>query len=222
MQKKDRGKTRWRRCFILLLPALLGVGILTIMTIQGVMPLRLAVNGQDFKLSSNGGPAIAQSGLTAYPSTIEMKDGSIKPVLVAGLPEATLKDGMCLSLVLTFPVIGTNTLQIHTSGETVVEDMKASAAEMFIKNVSLKSHTTDGKDADATGSNVDSPGAINIDASEVGGRAGTLGLNIPGVVTMGSLQATAKGALIAGTAKLNGIGIPKLGHGRGVEHNECY
>jgi hypothetical protein len=222
MQKKDRGKTRWRRCFILLLPALLGVGILTIMTIQGVLPLHLAVTGQDFKLSSNGGPAVASKGLTAYPSTIEMKDGEIKPVLVAGLPEATLEDGMCLSLVLTFPFIGTNTLQIHTSGETVVEDMKASAAEMYIKGASLKSLTKDGEDANADGSNVESPGAINMDASEIGGHAGNLGLSIPGVVKMGGLQATAKGALIAGTAKLNGIGIPKIAHGRGVENNECY
>ena len=45
---------------------------------------------------------------------------------------------------------------------------------------------------------------------------------MPGVVHMGELRASAKGATISGTAQLNGLGMPKLGHGDGTEHGECY
>jgi hypothetical protein len=225
MQKADRGHTRWRQSLMLFIPALLGVGALTVMTIQGVLPLNLALSGQDFKLASNGA-AVATQGLSAYPSTIEMKDGSHAPILMAAIPEAELADGICISLVLTFPLIGTNTLQINTDGEATVKDLQAAAELMAIKGVALNAATSDGNAPAKDGSNVKDPVAINKDASELdgisGGTPGSIGIDAPGVVRMAQLQATAKGATISGTAKLNGIGIPKIGRGRGTEHGECY
>ncbi|MBJ8348446.1 DUF6230 family protein [Antrihabitans sp. YC2-6] len=226
MQKADRGRTRWRQALMLFIPAILGVLALTVMTIQGVLPLHLAISGQQFKLTSNGAAAIAPQGLSAYPSSIKMKDGSQAPVLMAGLPEAELTEGMCISLVLTLPIVGTNTLQISSSGNTTVKDMEAAADKMYIRGASLSASTNNGEAPATDAANVDAPVLINKDASELndlsGGPSGALGLEVPGLVKMGELRASASGATISGTAQLNGIGIPKIGHGSGTENGECY
>ena len=226
MQAVTRGGTQWRRTGLLLIPALFVMGVLTIMTLQGGLPVRLAISGQDFKLSSNGAPVSAPQGAGIYPSTIEMKDGTNVAVLRAGLPEAILSKGLCLSLVLTFPIIGTNTLQVNTSRETTIEDMKAAALSLDSKDAALGAATSDGKEPNPDGSNVKAGVQINKDASELsglaGGAPGAMGVDAPGMIRLNDLKASAAGATISGTAKLGGLGIPKLGHGRGTDNGECY
>lgn len=223
MQAVTRGGAKWRRSAMLFIPAMLGVGILAVATLQGFLPLNLAVIGQDLKLSTQG-DLIAPQGLSVYPSDIRMKDGSQAPIVLAGIPEASIPDGLCLSLVLTFPLIGSNTIRIST-GETHVNDMTVSAASLAAGTATLYSKTTDGEIPAGDGSNVESPVILNKDASELaglsGGQPGTFGLESGGSGTVTRLNAAAKGAVIAGTAKLNLRSI-KIGHGSGTENGECY
>jgi hypothetical protein len=210
MDDVTRGGTSWRRTGILLLPALLGVLVLAAMAIRGHMALNLAITGQEFKIKAEN--AEAPQGLSAYPSGVRMKNGDHHdPVLLAALPEAKIPDGLCVSLSLTFPIIGTNTLRLYTTGATRVTDMTASASALDVGNVSIKDLTA--------------PMSINKDASELtgveGGQPGSLGLEAPGSAHIGTVQGTAKGAVIAGTLTISGIKIPQVGHGDGPDQ-ECY
>lgn len=220
-----RGGTRWRRSGILLIPALLVVGVLAVCSLFGVLALNLAVEGQDFKISSNGSPLKTPEGLAMYPSTISMKDGTEDPILLAGLPRAELPNGLCISLVLTFPGIGSNTLQLKTTRNTTATQMVLSAKTLQATTASLVPSTNDGKPLRPDGSNIEYPVAIGKSADELNGMpagpGGVFGIDAPGSGEMGDLKADAKGALISGTASLNGLGVT-VGHGRGTDNGECY
>ncbi|KAA0023822.1 DUF6230 family protein [Antrihabitans cavernicola] len=225
MAVATRGGTRWRRTGMLFLPALLVVGLLAVGSLFGVLPLRLSVVGQDFKISSNGSAIKTPAGLAFYPSQISMKDGTDKAILLAGLPEAQLPKGMCISLVLTFPVVGSNTIRLKTTGNTVAKEMTLSATALEANDATLIPSTKDGKPLAPDGSNIAYPVSIGKNAADLNGLPkgpeGTFGVDAPGSGQMSNLQASAQGAVISGTAALNGLGV-KLGHGRGVDHGECF
>ena len=109
--------TRWRKCVMLLAAPMLGILVMATLTLTGVTPLNLAITGQDFKMASrHGSHVVAEQGTMAYADLIEMKDGSIRPTLKAALADAEMSDGVCLSLVLTFPLAGSFTVQLQTTG----------------------------------------------------------------------------------------------------------
>ncbi|TSD99752.1 hypothetical protein FOS14_10860 [Skermania sp. ID1734] len=219
-----RGGTRWRRTGLLLLPALLLVLLMTVLLLQGVIPIHLAISGQRFKLSSNG-PAKLH-GVAAYPSTMKMKDGSHVPIVLAAVPQADLPDGMCLSLVLTFPIIGTNTIQFRTNNRTEANDLSASIDHLQLTDALLNAKTVDKKVPEDIRNSVGQGLVVNKDASSLvglpSGQPGGFGLQGAGMATTQRLKVNADGAIIAGTVTLNGIAIPKVGHGSGVEHHECF
>ncbi len=219
----SRGGTKWRRFGILFLPALLGLGVLAGMTLFGVLPLALSVTGQDLKLASDSDRANAPQGLRAYMNLEQMKNGgSQDPVAMAHIPQATLPDGLCLSLVLTFPVVGTNTLRIDFTGNTIAKDVTIAAADFQAGATKLGASTTDGEEVRPDRSNLDKPVQLNLDADELGGSAGGFGADIPGSTDIARLAASAKAAVIAGTFRMSGVRLPKIGHGDGVAHGECY
>ena len=213
-----RGGTRYRRSALLFIPAMVAVGALTLGLIFGVIPLNLAVYGQDFKITSNGQPLITPKGMTLYPAQVTMKDGKLVGVVVGGLPTVELPKGMCLSLALRFPVIGTWTIRIKTTGRTTVHDMVLDASGLNAGSTSLVPATTDGKAPRKDASNVKTPVLLG---PSVSGGAGRFGVNSGGANSINALQASANGAIIAGTAHL---GIPHISihHGRGVQNGECY
>ncbi|MCE5291462.1 MAG: hypothetical protein LLG14_19790 [Nocardiaceae bacterium] len=225
-QSPKRGGTRWRRCVVLLLAPMLGILAMAALTLTGQTPLNLAITGQDFKLASRpGSDVVAAGGATGYADIITMKDGSIDPALKADLATAEMSDGVCLSLVLTFPIIGTYTVQLQTTGHTRITDMTGYVDVVGAKGAELNAGTTDGKPPAKDASNVDRPGRVNLDASELemaGGHAGTLGLELPGAVRAKSLFVGGKGATIRGTLSIGGITFPWISHGRGVAHGECF
>lgn len=208
--RTTKGGTRWRRAGLLFLPAMLGVFILAGMTLFGVLPINLSVNGQQLKLTSNNGQATAPQGVDAYADVQQMKNnGPVDPALRATIPELRVPDGICLSLVLTFPFVGTNTIHIETTGETVAKDVTASAASFQAGQTELATDR-------------DHAVLVAADAGMYGGRPGLFGLGVPTNVAITNLQATATGARIAGTLNIGGLRIPKLGRGDGVENGECY
>lgn len=213
-----RGGTRLRRSGLLFLPAMGGVLVLTLALIFGLIPLNLAVSGQDFKITSNGQRLTTPQGMTLYPARITMKDGKPVGVVVAGIPTATLAKGLCISLVLTFPVIGTWTIGIRTHHQTTAHDLVLDSSGLNADTTSLVPTTTDGRPPRADGKNVVTPVALG---PSVNGGAGRFGVNSGGENSISNLRASAQGAIIAGTVNLK---IPSISihHGRGVKNGECY
>jgi len=213
-----RGGTRWRRTALILAPALVAMIVLVVATVRGPIPLNLVVSGQDLKLTSNGGVVELPDGLTLYPSTIQMKNGGeTRGVVIAGLPEAVLTKGLCISLVVKFPVVGTYTIRLHTSGETTAKEMKLDASGLQTGSTTLSASYADGQ--------LLLPIAIGKDARDMAGAEdapqGRFGIEAPGKGELKALQASAQGAIISGTVKLDGV-TAKLHPGDGVENGECY
>ena len=225
MQKQDRGRLRWRRAVPLFLPAGLGMLLMAAFLFIGWMPLNLAIKGQDVKLTSNGRSGSAPGGLLAYADLTQMKNGGDKvPTLIAQIPEAKL-NGLCMSMNLTFPVIGSWTVQLHSTKEVVIHNLRAAAADAHLVNAVLAAETDDGKPVNKDSSNLVSGVELNKDAATidgVDGGVGIMGVEGHGPLTFSELQANAKSAGLYGRATLTGLGIPKFGHGKGVEHHECY
>jgi hypothetical protein len=196
-------------------PSLVAAVVRIVATLRGPIPLKLAISGQDIKLSSNGGPVELPRGLTLYPSTIQMKyGGDTRGVMIAGLPEAVLTKGLCISLVLDFPGFGTYTVRLHTSGRTTAHQMTLNAAGINAALATL-SAGNNGKDPVELGHRaLDSFGPT----SDAHGR---FGIDAPGAGSLRALQANAQGAIIAGTVDLNGLKV-KVNHGSGVRNGECY
>ncbi|CAM2996367.1 DUF6230 domain-containing protein [Skermania piniformis] len=218
-----RGGTSWRRFVVLGIPALVGVAVLAGMLLFGVLPLGLYVVGHDVQIASATDRGNAPQGLTAYVDVQQMKNGgSREPVAMAYVPQATLPDGLCLSLALTFPLIGTNTLRLDFTGHTVAREVTVAAADFRAGATRLTAASTDGADVRPDRSNLDRPVRLGLDAAELGGAAGGFGADIPGSTDIAQLAASAKKTVIAGTFRMSGIRLPRIGHGAGVEHGACY
>ncbi|MCE5287737.1 MAG: DUF6230 family protein [Nocardiaceae bacterium] len=226
MQKEDRGRLRWRRALPLFLSAGLGMLLLNAFLLAGVLPQNLSITGQQVKLTSNGRPAVAPEGLSTYIGVTQTKNNGPKiPTLMAHVPEIKLS-GLCMSLNLTFPVIGSWTIQLHSTKEVVIKDINVAASDAHLINARLNAETNDGKAPAKDASNVVSPVELNKNASDVegleGGAAGLMGVEGRGAIYADELRATNESNTISGTANLTGLGIPKIGHGKGVKNYECY
>ena len=190
-----RGGTRFRRSALLFLPAMLGVLLLTLGTLFGVIPLNLYLSGQDFKLSSNGGPLVA-TGLKLNADNVQMKfDGKTFRVSDASIQHADLKKGLCISLTLKLPVVGTWTLTIKTDGDTEANDLTLGAVDLSAGMSTLR----------GTNANPVNLGVIKT-------SDGQFGVTAPSA-TLQKVVATGKSAKILGTVDLRGIGIPRLHRG---------
>lgn len=211
-----RGGTRWRRSAVVLVPSLAIALGLTVATLRGSVPLNLVVSGQDMKLSSNGGPVQVPQGLTLYPSSIRMKnDGETRGVMIAGLPEAVLTKGLCISLVLSFPG-GSWTVRLHTSGRTTARQMTLDARGIEVGEARLKPGREGNKDLPIT------LGTGGGDLLGIGQEAAQrFGVTAAGAGTLAGLRADAQGAIISGSVNLKGLSV-KVNRGRGVGNGECW
>ncbi|MGQ0632000.1 MAG: DUF6230 family protein [Sporichthyaceae bacterium] len=194
------------------MPALISAAVLIGATLRGGIPINLVVVGQDLKLTSNGGVVELPQGMSLTASTIQMKnDGATRGVVIAGLPEAILTKGLCLSLVLTFPGVGAYTVRLHTDGRTTAKDMTMDAAGIEVGSARL-----------APGPGGDDP--ILIGPDSVSGAQvppGRFGVLAPGAGTLRALRADAQGAVISGTVDLKGLSAD-LSRGDGPGAGECY
>src|SRR5689334_2029467 len=141
--------------------------------------------------------------------------GETRGVVIAGLPEAVLTKGLCISLVVKWPVVGTYTIRLHTSGETTAREMTLDASGLATESATLAPVYQDGQ--------LRLPIAIGKDAQTFADAApeGRFGIEAPGAGEIAGLRASAQGAVISGTVKLEGLSA-KLRPGDGVENGECY
>lgn len=203
-----RGKTRWRQTLYLAVPAFVIFGALALGTLEGVVPARLALYDIDVRLS---GDLNAPQGLQGYTGHMHLKGGKNEGALIASIPQADFPHGACLSLSSKVPVFGRWTVQIHSGSKVQITDATLDASTLMSKSLTLNPKTQDGAAANADGSNVTDPVALGKDAADMSltkAKPGEgWGLEVQGPVQGAKLDASARGALIAGTLTL---GVPTI------------
>lgn len=203
-----RGKTRWRQVAYLGVPAAVIFGALALGTLEGVVPARLALYDIDVRLS---GTLSAPQGLQAYTGHTHLKNGTDRGALIATIPQADLPNGACLSLSSKLPILGRWTVQIHSGSKVQITDATLDASALLSSNLILNPTTTDGQAPASDGSNVRDPVALGKDSGDMPltkGKPGEgFGLDVRGPVQGENLDASAHGAVIAGTLTL---GVPTI------------
>lgn len=189
-----QGRTRWRRFAALLVPATAVAGAIVFGMANGAIAASFAVSGQTFKVSAS---RLEGDGFVQYGGFAREKNGNTHPVAVSGISEAELYD-LCQSVKIpNLPVV----LTINAGGG----GDPATAKDLLIDMTKLE--------GDATFTKID----IGVDASDIGGAAGSFGQKADHVTITG-LRQTAW-STSAGTFTLKGL---RLKVNVGADAKECF
>ncbi|HEV2638413.1 MAG TPA: DUF6230 family protein [Actinocrinis sp.] len=114
---KVLGRTSAKRLGLVLVPALVGAGALSVMMADGALAASFGVSGQTFHLTATSltGTDFAQFGST---DTI-YANGKVIPVAISAFKTATI-NGLCQSVQTPVPAVGTVWLSIKASSATAV------------------------------------------------------------------------------------------------------
>ncbi|MFD4138646.1 DUF6230 family protein [Streptomyces sp. NPDC058572] len=121
------GRTRWKRFAIVLASGVTAATALGIAMAQGALAASFFVSGQKFQI---GADTLTARGLSIYGMVDTPRKGAPVPVVVTGMRHAKI-DGLCQSIVVPIPVLGTYTLRLTG------DDGQAKAKDLFIDGTSL-------------------------------------------------------------------------------------
>jgi Family of unknown function (DUF6230) len=190
---RTRGRVRWLRFAVAVIPSLAVSGIVLGLTAGGAVASSFSISGQQFEVSAG---SLTGTGFQQFGSVDTLSNQSQVPVAETEISSATITS-LCQSVVTTLPVVGTFTLKITAgSGSTPV-----SASSLIIDANQLAGST-------ATFKNI----SIGQDASTLSevpgapvGAAGTFGQQADSI-TITNLRQTAL-ATSAGTFTLPGFAL---------------
>ncbi|MER7187715.1 DUF6230 family protein [Streptomyces hyaluromycini] len=117
------GRTRWRRFAVVLVPGVAACATVGIAMAQGVLAASFFISGQQFQVSAD---TLTARGFSLYGMVDVTRKHELVPVVVSGFRHATLK-GLCQSVVVDVPVLGTQTLRLTGGGGRPAE-----ASNLFI------------------------------------------------------------------------------------------
>jgi hypothetical protein len=117
------GRTRWRRFAVILVPGVAACATLGVAMAQGVLAASFFISGQQFQVSAD---SLTARGFSLYGMIDVTREHRLVPVAVSGFRRATV-DGLCQSVVVDVPVLGTQTLRLTGGGGRPVE-----ASNLFI------------------------------------------------------------------------------------------
>ncbi|MFF7472960.1 DUF6230 family protein [Streptomyces sp. NPDC008092] len=117
------GRTRWRRFAVVLVPGVAACATVGIAMAQGVLAASFFISGQQFQVSAD---KLTARGFSLYGMVDVTRKHELVPVVVSGFRHATV-DGLCQSVVVDVPVLGTQTLRL-TGGD----GRPAEASNLFI------------------------------------------------------------------------------------------
>ncbi|MFC5802319.1 DUF6230 family protein [Streptomyces formicae] len=148
----SRGRTRWKRFALVMVPGLAATAALGIAMAQGALAASFLISGRTFQLSAD---RMAVRGLSIYSMVDRTREGDLVPVSVFGAEHVKI-DGLCQSVVVPIPVLGPYTLRL-----TGAQDKgRAEASDIFIDSTSLAADQADLTDIGigvAAGSLTDGP-----------------------------------------------------------------
>ncbi|EST20039.1 DUF6230 family protein [Streptomyces roseochromogenus] len=117
------GRTRWRRFAVVLVSGVAACATVGIAMAQGVLAASFFISGQRFQVSAD---SLTARGFSLYGMVDVTKKHELVPVVVNGFRHATVR-GLCQSILVDIPVLGTQTLRL-TGGD----DRPAEASDLFI------------------------------------------------------------------------------------------
>ncbi|MEU7334774.1 MULTISPECIES: DUF6230 family protein [unclassified Streptomyces] len=106
------GGTSWRRFAAVLVPSVAACTGLGIAMAQGALAASFLISGQRFTVTAD---TLTARGVSIYSMVDLTKNHEPVPVVVTGLRHATIR-GLCQSVAVDVPVLGTYTLRL-TGGE---------------------------------------------------------------------------------------------------------
>lgn len=122
------GRVAWRRFALVLTPAVLAVTGITVGALTGLVPVALALEGQQsLKISAQ---RISAEAFGTFPSFVQAQDGTRRPVVVLDLRRVRAS-GLCLSTSVPTPM-GTYVLRATTPPD---RDVTAGDVQFAIQDV---------------------------------------------------------------------------------------
>jgi hypothetical protein len=117
------GRTRWRRFAVVLVPGVAACAAVGVAMAQGALAASFFISGQQFQVAAD---RLTARGFSLYGMVDVTRKHELVPVVVSGFRHATL-NGLCQSVVVDVPVLGTQTLRL-TGGD----GRPAEASNLFI------------------------------------------------------------------------------------------
>ncbi|MFG2938142.1 DUF6230 family protein [Streptomyces sp. NPDC048282] len=117
------GRTRWRRFAVVLVPCVAACASVGIAMAQGALAASFFISGQKFQVTAD---SLTARGFSLYGTIDVTRKHELVPVVVTGFRHATVR-GLCQSVVVDIPVVGTRTLRL-TGGD----GRPAEASNLFI------------------------------------------------------------------------------------------
>ncbi len=125
-----RGRTRWRRFAVVMVPALAAAGAIVVGMANGAIAASFAVSGSTFKVSAD---TLDGTGFVQYGGVAVEKNGTRHPVAVSGIKNASLSN-LCQSVV----VPGTPISLVIRAGQNT----PATASDLLIDMTQLSGDAT--------------------------------------------------------------------------------
>lgn len=205
MESVARGKTRWRRFAVVMVPSVAATAAVGVALAQGALAASFSVSGQNFKVAVD---RLDGTGFMQYGTVNKQHGGKQIPVAVSAFKSAEIS-GLCQSVVVPVPGFGDMTLKLNAGqGKKKVEasnlyiDADSLGADATFRNINIGVAASDSKKGPgiAEGDNT-APGSFAQEADSA---------------TLTGVQQSAW-ATNAGTFKLSGL---KLNMAKGKD--ECF
>ncbi|MCK1797542.1 DUF6230 family protein [Streptomyces sp. XM4193] len=205
MESVARGKTKWRRFAVVMVPSVAATAAVGVALGQGALAASFSISGQQTKIAVD---RLEGTGFVQYGTVAKQHGGKTVPVAVSAFKKAEIS-GLCQSVVIPVPGFGDMSLRLAAGGGS----KKVEASNLYIDADSL------GAEAEFRNINI---GVAAGDASK--GPSVGKGDNVPG----GNFAQEADSAVLtdvqqnawatnAGTFKLTGL---KLDVKKGKD--ECF
>lgn len=205
MQTQARGRTRWKRFAVVMVPSVAATAAIGVAISQSALAASFSVSGQNFKVAA---AKLVGTGFSQYGSLDAGQNGSVHPVAVSAFDSAEISN-LCQSVVIPVPIFGDVTLRLGAGGGSSPVEAK----NLYIDLDELQ--------ADATFTNIDI--GVAVDDLSKGPKSKSGEQVLPGSfaqqadkATLTDIRQTAW-ATTAGTFKLSGL---KLNVAKGK--NECF
>ena len=206
MESQARGRTRWKRFAVVMVPSVAATAAIGVALGQGALAASFSVSGQNFKVTTE---KLVGTGFTQYGSIDAGHNGALHPVAVSTFDEAKITN-LCQSVVVPVPVFGDVSVKLGAGGK--------GAAPVEAKNLYID---LDQLQANATFNNIDI--GVAVDNLSKGPKPKPGEKVLPGSfaqqadsAVLTDVKQTAW-ATTAGTFKLSGL---KLNVSKGK--NECF
>ncbi|GGO92812.1 DUF6230 family protein [Wenjunlia tyrosinilytica] len=133
MMSQARGRTRWKRFAVVMVPSVAATAAIGVALGQGALAASFSVSGQQFKVTAD---TLDGTGFSQYGAIDSGKSGA-HPVAVVGLDHANISN-LCQSVVVPVPVFGDISLKL-TAGTGA---KKVEADNLYIDADDLSANAT--------------------------------------------------------------------------------